>query len=344
MGKPPPVSPSQLEGTISAPKIRVHEVAFSDPVEFLEALSPGGLFVGSHVYRGQADHTWSLAPSAFRDNIPYILSREFFPSKDRAYGTQVKLEIELLWLFVARADTAGLTIPGETERVREIIDSIRRDGWWVAEPKNLRKWPPRELIPALSLAQHHGIPTRLLDWTYDARVAIYFAAEGAARRADRSGRLAVWVCALKEDRISVVGAPSLEIARPSSAFNANLRAQRGCLMVWRKGARPEQLFNRHSMEEELSAEADRSGVRGLPIFYKLTLPQAESGSLLQLLSLQQIDGSTLFPGFDGVARVIRERIYWEGFEGTGGSCPESAIAKNRRQMDEEYSSISILLR
>jgi hypothetical protein len=299
-------------------ELRVHEIKFEDPIDFVDALDhASGLFIGSTLYRGQADSTWSLSPSAFRDNIPYILDKDYFPPDKRAYGTQVKLEIELLWLFVARADSAGLVIPGETERVRELIESIRRDGRWVADPKKLRTWPPRELFPALSLAQHDGIPTRLLDWTYDSRVAIYFAAEGAARAKDRSGRLAVWVCKPKEDRVSVWGAPSLEIARPSSAFNANLRAQRGCLMIWRKGAAPEQLFNRHSLEEELSAEAERAGVEGASIFIKLTLPQTQSGPLLQWLSLHQIDGATIFPGFDGVGRVVRERIYWDGYEGTG---------------------------
>jgi hypothetical protein len=250
--------------------LRVHEIPFEAPIDFVDALDhASGLFWAPNLYRGQADSAWSLSPSVFRDNIPYLLDRDFFPSKQRMYGTQVKLEVELFWLFVARSDAAGLTIPGETERVREYITSIRRDRWWVGDPKNLRAWPPRELLPALSLAQHHGVPTRLLDWTYDARVAIYFAAEGAARRSDRSGRLAVWVCKPKEDAISVVGAPSLEIARPSSAFNTNLRAQRGCLMVWRKGAAPGQLFNRESLEQELSAEADRAGVKGNPIFLGL---------------------------------------------------------------------------
>jgi hypothetical protein len=154
-------------------EVRVHEVSFDDPIDFADALDPVlGLFVGPHLYRGHADSGWPLSPSVFRDNIPYLLPQHMFPPQHRVYGSQVKLEIELLWLFVARANAAGLTIPGDSERVREYLDSIRNDNWWVAEPRNLRTWPSREIIPALALAQHHGVPTRLLDWTYGSRVAI----------------------------------------------------------------------------------------------------------------------------------------------------------------------------
>lgn len=85
---------------------------------------------------------------------------------------QFKREIYVLLKFLNYSDQLGLKIDTEP--------SVRR---WMHNPNkytliNHEVWPQSEFYEIISLAQHNGLPTRALDWSYDYKVALYFAVEG----------------------------------------------------------------------------------------------------------------------------------------------------------------------
>ena len=79
-------------------------------------------------------------------------------------------EIESFLRFVKFADQYGFPLPDDNRHVR---DSVYR---LYTRPE---EWPPDDILSMLGLAQHFGIPTRLLDWTTSPLIAAYFAASAA---------------------------------------------------------------------------------------------------------------------------------------------------------------------
>ncbi len=153
-----------------------------------------------------------------------------------------------------------------------------------------------DLWEQLALAQHHGLPTRLLDWSKNPLVALWFALNEF--QADSEGKPVVWTL-MGADYVDKANDTPFSIRRTSvyepAHITPRISAQSGVFTVHRRVVRLDRFI---PLEENGSYSEYLS-----PIYIE---PTAASAIMASLNSCG-IHYASMFPGLDGIAKSMLRR-------------------------------------
>ncbi|MDQ3706276.1 MAG: FRG domain-containing protein [Chloroflexota bacterium] len=297
------------------------QVDCSTATDFFEAISPWGPYFGKTpvteqwLFRGMGKD-YELVPSIFRKDREgrYQLPTRLDVS---AYGLLHFAEWDILVRFFEVADRRGLILPDDSQELRSILQTVRSESGkrTIVEGHD----DGRAILRALSLAalaQHYGVPTRLLDWTRLPLVAAFFAANRAVHRVDEGdaeGPLVVWAFHFpeigKQEHVLLLTHPITIVTAPS-ATNANLRAQQGVFTLLSPHYTEEEGGTYLPMDQVLQKEHVALQIPGTKL-RKFTLPTREASELLRLLAKLDITPSAIFPGYGSIIEDLRMQARWE---------------------------------
>ena len=179
--------------------------------------------------------------------------------------------------------------------------------------------PPTEAWGFLFLMQHYGVPTRLLDWSENAFVALWFALSPPRSPTDLRTK-AIWMLdptlwnrqVLKHQKyeggILSVGDPQLIGYQPAAAEITNMNtmpvavygthnsprivAQRGVFTIAGKDRRPLETFAEDFKDPS-------------PCMWRIEIPPDAVAPLTEQLRAVGVSESMIFPDLEGLGREIK---------------------------------------
>ena len=238
------------------------------------------------------------------------LKRDWF-SHEPTWGPWFRGHSDVAWRLTPRL----YRVKPPKRGVRIIEDEIRQE--FIMRAPGLAATGPLTSWEWYFTMQHFGAPTRLLDWTEGALIALYFAVRDNEGDTDAT----IWILdpwwlnqrVLKEREVIPPGAVIGISATDADRYNPWLpdRYSKGqlpkpCVAVYpthseRRISTQRSCFTIHGSDEgaleSLTGESDAH-------IAKVTIPRAEVLSIREQLAVAGVDEITIFPDLDGLGRYL----------------------------------------
>jgi hypothetical protein len=191
--------------------------------------------------------------------------------------------------------------------------------------RNFRKYASRENVPFdddwnwIALGQHHGLPTRLLDWTYSPYVAMHFATAELALY-NHAGAIVVVdyhsAAASLPDRLRAILSDAgshvftTELLRRYAATLKDFDLANGAdtfALFFEPPSLDERITNQFavfSLMSSAEASFERWLAGGAQVARKLVIPAGLKWEIRDKLDQANVTERVLFPGLDGLSRWL----------------------------------------
>jgi hypothetical protein len=245
----------------------------------------------------------------------------FRGQRETEWPLQTSLE-RITRVSYSRGDSSGSFQLNRKAQQEQLLSRFRQ-----MVPNYLPDLPPSEDLSSwLSLMQHYGVPTLLLDWTRSAEVAMYFALEEEPQLGAKCS--AVWAIDLewlkgkKSERLQseteiAASSGQTSVEWPDGTLvqnktpvivridppqtNERISAQRG-LFLWKRFEETPR-FDQILMDMMLHPE-----IPDQPVIRKLEVTSDHRIKFLKKLREKNIHRASLFPGLDGFCQSLKRDL------------------------------------
>lgn len=292
---------------------------FDDADKFIAKLLDGHIpAVRKYAYRGHKCSSWELRPSLNRFFCDSESRPRFAPPDLKSIPVpanttnqehwksmwhMISLEDQMIRVFVSEADSCGLQTPW-----RDL------NGWRRFFRDGISSFA--ELAPdeSTAFAQHAGVPTRLLDWTWNPLAAAYFVVRSSTRK-DNNTSVAetsnsnksdyAAVCRLEVSQINsftpLSKTPRVELLQYPTSLHPNIRAQGG-LFTWDSQAEDKYVATGKYPTLDRAVDTNHA-------LSKFEIKKKKIDDLRIILDRYNMNERHLFPTLAAVADHIKERQF-----------------------------------